>query len=332
MTYRPSRQLPAHPTRAELRDAIRDATHDAKIGVPGAQEYLDAVRLISRTVYPRKASSGAQARTRRRGRLISEADVVFTCPDCRGTGGRDVDIDGHQHHWTCARCHGTGKLVGIPETLVGGFKWRGAPVDGGSNRPANRAVQTHRRGFVAGHWIGGAPRMDHLPPFLRRWPHQPGIGHSGLTPTDLSACIEGWCHKALRTGRLLPQPHSMKKLGSRRDKQNLTPRQERRASVERRLRRYQRELKQQPFGTKREVDASLRHLQALGIDVEAIEQQLREERLPVEHDPAIIAEARRRADLPPIDEPRPHVERHCCLRCGRRDCECPAAVADTKGA
>jgi hypothetical protein len=341
--YTPRKPLPAQPTRAELRDACRAAKLDADAGVPGAQAFLEAVHTLTRILYPKKARSTENGgRSRRKRALITPADCEYTCPYCHGKGGSDALIrvpadrkrdtfSEHRHFWTCPVCNGTGKLHGTPEHAEP-YKWRGNPAPTGPYRTTKHGgkVTCHKRGFVNGQWIGPKPGADRMPLWMRRWCWQPGNGCAGASPIDVNAALEGFCSKLLRRGRLLPQPHSMKKLGSRRDKNNLTARQERRSKMERRVRRYQSEVnkRQKPIYTKRDHKAALDGLAALGIDVVAIEKQLQVAAPKVEHDEPIVAEARRRADLPPDDERVPKTDGPCCPRCGKRGCGGCAPIAN----
>lgn len=81
-------QLPANPTREQLRDAQTMLKGLAAIQVPGADAELKAVETLMRTLYPRgaKAAPGTRKRRRRRRTIIEAYDAVHTCEMCDGHG------------------------------------------------------------------------------------------------------------------------------------------------------------------------------------------------------------------------------------------------------
>jgi hypothetical protein len=347
-------QLRTQPSRDELRAALTVLNQRANAGDMQAEAELQAVRMFSRLLYPRKAEN------RRSARLIEAADSEYPCPHCHGSRGRLIAIDAVTGLHTanllscgdepdgsipvfrlCACCGGRGRFYGTAEVREAGVgRDRFQPAYSGPVARRQRVGRLHNRGFCCGRFVRRPPRGD-VPRFLQLWPRQHGEGfeQSGWSELDLSACMEGHAVAMRRLGAQYV-PRNQRKFGSGRDKTLLTPHQERRSKMARRARRYQSEHNRQhpPTVTKRGEATVKRMARRLGIDVDALLASMQVQPPVPEYDAAIVAEARRRCDLPPLDEPTvdesPSIESAPCLRCGRRDCgvTCPPIHVNTPSA
>lgn len=290
--------LPARPTRDQLRRARLALLGLAHLGHVQASAELASIDGLIRELYPRRP----EERTGPRRQLIDATDCAFPCDACGGSGkaGRQGTV---AHSMPCASCAGEGKHYGTPEHKgrMGAFRGVYTPPEGPPRQPVHQARYRHPRGFACGRLWGTAPSPYQLVDWDRNWQHWAPT-ETGASSIDLDAENQGASAECL-----IPSASVTGRLGSRRDKRNLTEGQQRRSTMHGRTLERNRALNRQRlvdsgvFKRHGALRANRRALEALGIDVGAIERQLVEAPPVARRESATISEARRRGDLAPGD-------------------------------
>lgn len=301
-------ELSDSPGRAELRETLAVLSGLARAGVEGAADQAAAIKALLRGKFPRRAKgddlpAGRVKRVKggRKRRLITAADCMGPCPACAGTGrGRRAGDFTWLH---CSLCRGAKRIqMGQPQTIVEGprkaLRLRGElPPDAGVSE-SRWGTAAHQRGVLGGHAIG-LPRtveLDAIQEFA-------ADGRPDLVdPNDVASMLEGTAARELRAMTFGEQEiRGRRLLGSRRESGILTEGQGRRSLMADRVRKYQSQLgraaRKERMADQRVERIAVQALIKLGIDPS---QMITPQRAVVEES-AVLAEARRRGDLPPDD-------------------------------
>lgn len=293
-------QIPANPTREDLRAAHTVLKGLAAAGIPGAKDEQTAVSRLMRVKYPRKPIG--RKRPKRRA-IIEAQDAMVTCHACLGSGS--ADKEGRS---VCYRCGGIGLEECPPEhdpmdTHYAGVLPRGdKPLRGdfaqqfGCSSAEPISPAPHSRGFINGKTVHkDSPEVATL--FHRR--------AGPIDDVDISAGLEG-----IAIARMWGEPSTPDKgrrlLSPQRDRLTVIA-GENRSMMFRRVRWYQTlwnraHRRGSPAFNRMPNKAVCDALRLVGIDPKAWWEAMKADPPVARKDSPRISEARRRADLPPDDD------------------------------